>query len=245
MRRLFIVSLGILVSGTILLAVLLAIYHGSVQQGAPSGGEQLPDLIVLAQDQKRSFLIGEARRQLKYITQKFDNIFNTLLVRANCEVVEGRLEQDCENADAAPMMIASCLVPLADEKQCFFFVWCFNPHREADAIVLVGETAEGATVRIRYQSRPKVKCGALVGTFADKTTLVSLDELFQAGKVLRSNGQIDVRISTETTGAPVVPDLPVLAVALHDRNGKLSNFVPVCRSKAVRVWHEGQPGSRQ
>jgi hypothetical protein len=219
--------------------VVLATYFGIGRPQTPPVPADLSDPIRLdSQEQKRSLLIEGARRQLKYITEKFDNIFNTLLVRANCEVVESRLEQEYENADAAPMMITSSLLSSADEKQCFFFVWCFNPHREDDAILLVGETPDGTTVRVRYESNLTEKRIMLVGTFAGRTRLVSLDELCQAGKVSRSDGQIEVCISTDTTDALVVPDLPMLAVALHDRNGKLSNFVSVERLKEVS-WANG------
>jgi hypothetical protein len=230
MRKLLMVSLGTLVGGTTLV-VVLATYCATRHQQAVSVPADLPDLITWdSEEEKRSFLIEGARRDLESITRKHDK---SLLARANCEVVESRLEQDYGNANAAPMMIASSLVPLADDKQCFFFVWCFNPHREDDAIFLVGRTAEGTIVRVRYESDPRVKRGALVGTCGGKTTLVSLDELFQAGKVLRNNGDIEVRILVQTKRAPVVPDLPVLAVAVRDRNGKLSNFVSVCRGKPV------------
>jgi hypothetical protein len=236
MRTTLAVSFGIVIGAATLL-LLLATYCSTGREHARPIPADLPDLIRRdSEEQKRSFLIREARRQLAYITHKFDD---TLLARANCEVAESRLEQDYESADAAPLMIAASLVPLgelvpvAKENEYFFFVWCFNPHREDDGIVLVGRTPEGTTVRIRYDSKPSVKCGALVGTFAGKTRLVSVDELLQEGTVFRRNGEIEVFISTETTGAPVVPDLPVLAVAVHDRNGKLSNFVPVCRDKAV------------
>ncbi|NQU22244.1 MAG: hypothetical protein HQ567_13250 [Candidatus Nealsonbacteria bacterium] len=232
MRRLLIVLLGILVSVTILL-IVLATYPGTAQQDAGARPEELPDLSRFdSEDEKRSSLIGAARRQLECITQKHDNMFNSLLVRGNCEVVETRLEEDYDDANAAPMLIVSSLVPLVDEKECFFFIWGFNPHREHDAIVLLGKTREGTTVRIRYELMRRVKSGALVGMFGDKTRLVSLDELLQAGKVSPSNGEIEVRISTKSADAvPMVPDLPVLAVAVHDSNGKLSNFVPVCRGK--------------
>jgi hypothetical protein len=237
MRRLLLVWPGVLVLAGGLFVTLMAYRSCNVLKSVPYP-HKLPDLIGRdSQDEKRSFLLADARRELEHIAQRRES---TLLARANCEVAATRLEEDYENVDARPMMIASYLVPLPEQGEYFFFVWCYNAHREHDAIVLVGETPQGTAVRIRYQFKPKVKSGALVNTVAGKTRLVSLDKLLQAGEVFQRNGEVEVHISTQISEAPLVPDLPLLAVAVHDRNGKLSNFVPVCRIKAL-AGERGEP----
>jgi hypothetical protein len=218
-------------AATLIVAVALALcflgrYGGHELQGVLRSDELRDVLQFDSPERKRSALIEYARRQLKRILQKYDS---DLVVRGNCIAVESRLEKEFDSTDAAPMAIASSLIPCSDGRRHFLFLWCYNPHREDNAIILLGKTVEGATLRVCYEWKPTMKAGAVVGMFAGPTRLVTVGDLYKAGEVSRSSGDIEVRICVEDNNVPVVPDVSALAVALHDRNGRLSNFVPVVR----------------
>jgi len=148
---------------------------------------------------------------------------------ANCLVASDLVESDYGKEDASPFVIAAYLLTRWNGRTAVV-VYAVNCRRETDQVMLVCRTPEGSRLWVRMAIRRSTKDASLVSTLVWPAKMVEVAQLAKMGKSA-GRGEVFVWAEMAPFTAQPTPNAPDLVVAIRDRNGMMSNFVPVRRLK--------------
>lgn len=159
---------------------------------------------------------------------------DNVLLGVNCELAKERAVQDCEQANASPLMLDAVLLPHGEREPILRFS-ALNTRRETDRLLLAGKTATGELLRVVYSLNGAWKEASLVTLRGVSVRKVSTEDIQRLGSVKRSEVgiEVNIRIKPGTSEIPI-PDITPIVAAVGDRNGYVSNFIKVRRQKAAR-----------
>ncbi len=195
--------------------------HGS--SGEPDEQNELPDSMeVDGPGELRRVLLDQANSSLRGYLHAYGA---DLLVYANCACALDRLERDLGNPRASPLMVCA-VIRMIDRDRKPFLVKALNGRRETDEVVVLARTPDGRTIRIvRHFPLRQKESSAFLGK-ALYVEFAPVEELASLGEK-SPNGEIVIATTHRFGRAIRLPQNAVLTVAVRDRSGVLSNFVPV------------------
>jgi hypothetical protein len=196
------------------------------------GYQCLPDPWWQGRERDRSaLLLRDARdfcRQNSYI----DGIPN-VLVRAQFEAALHALARAQDVESMPPIALVSTGGLMRNGRDTYVQLWAINPNRETNKVHILARSRHGELVRMLVDLHPKAKDQVYRCQVFLQTKCMPWEMLTS-----RASSEKDsiIHVSAPNSGTIPFPELSAAAVclAVEDRTGRLSNFVPVDPLDLVR-----------
>jgi hypothetical protein len=218
----------ILISGWVLAAALAGLVLWKHTAGTDGGGLCRADLRDSLQiqdpEKRRQVLIREATEMLGTLREKFSD---DPVIVANCALAMHVVRSTASDGDDRPLALAAWLQDSAPPCAAALWVFAVNIRRETDQVVIASIDKQGKTLRVICQFRGTLKTPSYVDALSLGCNFDALEGVMQ-GATSNPEGWFVLRDDYERLRKPLVLPRDVsLAVAVRDRVGKMSNYVPV------------------
>lgn len=193
---------------------------------APSGKaatDELPDAVTIKDPQrKRQALLDGAAA---YLMDVRESLPADPAARANCDVAWQMAAADYDAASSRPFAVAAWLHK-GLRTAAGICVYALNTRRETSGVEVTCLTPEGKVLKIVRQWPITAKFPSLMDGFAMCVEFRPLEQIIAAAKP-DDEGNLLFMVAPGPETAMVLPEGVPIAVAVRDRNGEVSNFVPV------------------
>ncbi|MGB2820532.1 MAG: hypothetical protein WBF17_06090 [Phycisphaerae bacterium] len=191
--------------------------------------DELPDSLTFpSAAEAKQALVQDAYLDIDYIRKQATG---NPAVAGNCMAAMQQVQWFDQGRKMPPLMVHGSLGGSKGERSLGFEG--INSYRETDEVIVLAVTSEGTIIRVVTKFGFSTKDAGLNSNTALLVKFVPVSEIVSSG-VKQASGEVLVQVDFDVFTSMPLPDGLPLAVGIRDRNGLMSNFVPVSRGPSAK-----------